>query len=90
MLTIKLSASAETSDSFSVEIDTVRNWMYEDFTLGSGNDGSSMEKALKIADLAMNLGAEDVWVCGYIVGGDVSTSKVSFDPPPSSCHLQAT
>lgn len=81
MLTIKLSASAETSDSFSVEIDTVRNWMYEDFTLGSGNDGSSMEKALKIADLAMNLGAEDVWVCGYIVGGDVSTSKVSFDPP---------
>ena len=81
MLTIKLAASAESSDSFSIEIDTARNWMYEDFTLGSGNDGSSMEKALRISDLAMHLGAEDVWVAGYIVGGDMSTSKMVFEPP---------
>lgn len=81
MLTIKLAASAESSDLFSIEIDTARNWMYEDFTLGSGNDGSSMEKALRISDLAMHLGAEDVWVAGYIVGGDMSTSKVVFEPP---------
>ena len=81
ILTIRLSASSETGGSFSVKIDTTRNWIFEDFTLGSGNDGSSMEKALKVADLTMFLGAEDVWVCGYIVGGDVSTSKVSFDPP---------
>lgn len=81
ILTVKLSASAETSDSFSIEIDTTRNWLYEDYTLGSGNDGSSMEKALRISDLALNTGAKDVWVAGYIVGGDVSSSNIKFEPP---------
>ncbi|HIZ87494.1 MAG TPA: DUF4493 domain-containing protein [Candidatus Coprenecus pullistercoris] len=81
MLTIKLSASAEASGSFSVSIDTARNWMSEDYTLGSGNDGSTMEKAMAVSDLALNLGAQDVWVTGYIVGGDVTTSNVVFSPP---------
>lgn len=89
MLTIKLSASGEApGGSFTIDIDTTRNWIYEDFLLGSGNNGSSMDRAFTVADLAMNLGAEDVWVCGYIVGGDVSTSKLSFEPPFSkSSHL---
>ena len=81
ILTIKLSASAESADSFSIEIDTARNWLYEDFTLGSGNDGSTMEKALQVTDLPLSIGAKDVWVVGYIVGGDVTTSKVNFTPP---------
>ena len=88
ILTIRLSASSETGGSFSVKIDTTRNWIFEDFTLGSGNDGSSMEKALKVADLTMFLGAEDVWVCGYIVGGDVTTANVKLEPPFSKeTHL---
>lgn len=81
ILTIKLSATSGPSGSFSVEVDTARNWLFEDFTVGSGNDGSSMEKALSIADLAMYLGVEDVWVCGYVAGGDVSTSKINTQPP---------
>ena len=47
-----------------------------------------MEKALKVADLTMFLGAEDVWVCGYIVGGDVTTANVKLEPPFSKeTHL---
>lgn len=88
MLTIKLSASEEASDAFTIDIDTSRNWLYEDFMLGSGNDGSTMENALTVADLAMNLGAKGVWVSGYITGGDVTTSKVNFNPPFSkNSHL---
>lgn len=81
ILTVKLSASAESSGAFSVEIDTARNWIFEDFTLGSGNNGSSMENALTVTDLAMHLGAEDVWVTGYIAGGDVTTANIRLEPP---------
>lgn len=81
ILTIKLSASAESSGGFSVEIDTARNWLFEDFTVGSGNNGSSMENALQVADIPLNKGAKGVWVTGYIVGGDVTTSKINTAPP---------
>ena len=27
------------------------------------------------------VGEEDVWVCGHIVGGDLSSSSASFDKP---------
>ncbi len=79
--TLKLAASTEAPGGFSIKVDTTRNWIEEDFTLGSGNDGSSPERALHIADLPMYMEATDVWVVGYIVGGDVSTSKVNFDGP---------
>ncbi|HIZ86476.1 MAG TPA: DUF4493 domain-containing protein [Candidatus Coprenecus stercoravium] len=81
MLTIKLSSSDDSQDSFSVIIDTSRNWISEDFKFGSGNDGSSIEKAISIGDLVLNYGAEEVWVTGYIVGGDVSSANVKLEPP---------
>lgn len=88
MLTIKLSASDEAADSFTIDIDTSRNWMHEDFTIGSGNDGSSMEQALAVADLALHSGAEDVWVAGYIAGGDVTTAGMKSEPPfTKNSHL---
>ena len=88
ILTIKLSASNESPDSFSIQIDTSRNWIYEDYMVGSGNNGSSIEKALKVADLSMHLGAEKVWVCGYVIGGDVSTANIKVEPPfTKATHL---
>lgn len=82
MLTLRLSvADAMAGDSFSVEVDTARNWLFEDFIFGSGNNGSSIDNALSVADLPLNLGAQDVWVSGYIVGGDVTTSKFNPAPP---------
>ena len=88
IMTIKLSASGETSGSFTVSVDTTRNWIYEDYMIGSGNNGSSMDKAFSVADLLLNVGAEEVWVCGYIVGGDVTTSNIKLEPPfTKSSHL---
>jgi len=39
---------------------------------------------LSIAQAKNNIGAEDVWVYGYIVGGDLSSSSASFNSPFSS------
>ncbi len=80
--TLKLAASAtEGNNGFSIEIDTSRNWICEDFTIGSGNDGSSISSALEVSELAQHLEKKEVWVKGYIVGGDISASKVVFEPP---------
>lgn len=81
MLTLNLSASMENSGGFKVSIDTARRWYTENYTIGSGNDGSSIENALEIGDLSAYNGAKDVWVAGYIVGGDLSSSKIKLEPP---------
>lgn len=88
MFTLKLSASAEDVNNFKIVIDTVRNWYSEDYMIGSGKDGSSVEKALEVPDLQSYIGAKDVWVVGYIVGGDMSSSKVKLEPPFSkNAHI---
>ncbi len=80
--TLKLAASAvEGQNGFSIQIDTTRNWISEDYTVGSGNSGSSMSNALQVSELAQHLEEKEVWVVGYIVGGDVSASKVVFEAP---------
>lgn len=82
MLTLKLSVpDGQDGDSFSVDLDTARNWIFEDFVLGSGNSGASAGEALSVEDLPLNSGAKGVWVAGYIVGGDVTISKVNFEAP---------
>lgn len=83
MLTLKLSAvpDNDTDRGFSIIIDTTRNWLSEDYVVGSGNDGSTMQRALTVKDMSMYIGAKGVWVKGYIVGGDLSASKVNTTPP---------
>lgn len=66
----------------SISVDTTRNWTSEVYTIGGDNDkGSGTYDALTVADALNSVGEEDVWVCGYIVGGDLSSSSASFDPP---------
>ncbi len=79
--TLKLAATAEDLGGFSIQIDTTRNWINEDFTVGSGNSGSSVEGAIQVSELEKHLEEKEVWVVGYIVGGDVSASKVVFEAP---------
>ena len=43
-----------------------------------------MEEAMSVPEAKDNIGAGDVWVYGYIVGGDLSSSKASFKGPFSS------
>ena len=43
-----------------------------------------MSDALTVSQAIASAGLEDVWVCGYIVGGDLSSSAASFEAPFSS------
>ena len=85
ILVLNISAPSGASRSASgikVAVDTSRLWISEDFTLGQGSPGGSdISDAYSVSQARSEPGAEDVWVCGYIVGGDLSSSSASFSPP---------
>jgi len=70
------------SSGIKVAVDTSRQWVSEEYTIGQEDQrGSDVSNAYGIAQARANPGLEDVWVCGYIVGGDLSSSSASFSPP---------
>ncbi len=85
ILVLNISAPSGESRSLSgikVAVDTSRLWSSEDFTLGQGSSrGSDISSAYSVSQARSEPGMEDVWVCGYIVGGDLSSSSASFSPP---------
>jgi len=93
VLTLKFNASVDDFDKnrgVSITLDTSRHWMSENIIIGgdSQNDGKSKESAYNVSEATYQCGDEDVWVKGYIVGGDLSTSKINFYKPfSSSTHL---
>lgn len=89
MLTLDIGVAATGTNgsgrSITIQIDTTLNWRSENYTIGgSGDKGKDEESAMGVAEAKENIGAEDVWVKGYIVGGDLSSSKASFQAPFSS------
>jgi hypothetical protein len=80
------STSSVPSASLSVDVDTTRNWLSESITIGQGNSGGgeSSSKAMTVSQAISSAGEEDVWVCGYVVGGDLTSASASFDEPFSS------
>ena len=89
-LGVRIAASSSTSSvpsaSLSVSVDTTRNWLSENITIGQGNSGGgeSSSKAMTVSQAISSIGEEDVWVCGYIVGGDLTSASASFKAPFSS------
>ena len=89
-LGVRIAASSSTSSvpsaSLSVSVDTTRNWLSENITIGQGNSGGgeSSSKALTVSQAIASAGEEGVWVCGYIVGGDLTSASASFKAPFSS------
>jgi hypothetical protein len=74
-------------ESISVAVDTTRNWLEESYVIGGGGSsgkGGSISDALTVSQAIASAGQEDVWVCGYIVGGDLTSSSASFEPPFTS------
>ena len=61
-----------------ITVDTSRTWMTENVDLG---DLTARTEALSVSEAKRNAGKENVWVCGYIVGGDLSSSSVRCEPP---------
>lgn len=84
---------SEPSSGFSISIDTVRTWTSYEYEIGSdaGNPGSSASEAYSVSQAKEHSGEKEVWVCGYIVGGDLSSGKngISFQTPFSSMSCMA-
>lgn len=75
------SSSSSQSKGISVAVDTSRTWLSGEYILG-GN--GSVEDVLSVSEAREMAGEEDVKVCGYIVGGDLTSSSASFTRPFSS------
>ena len=66
----------------SVSIDTSRCWISDGYVIGGSNGkGSGSSEALTVSQALDSIGEEDVWVNGYIVGGDLTSSSASFEAP---------
>lgn len=81
------SYSSDTKDkgSISVLLDTARVWISEDYIIGgSDGKGSGADRALTVNQALSSVGEKEVWVSGYIVGGDLTSSSASFEKPFSS------
>ena len=76
------------ASQITVAVDTSKVWNQENYTIGgdngngsgngsSGQDdghGSETDKAYSVSQASAHAGETGVWVCGYIVGGDLSTA----------------
>lgn len=73
------------SAQVSVAVDTTRNWIVDTYEIGGqSSKGSAPDEAMTVAQARNSAGAEDVWVSGYIVGGDLTSASASFESPFSS------
>lgn len=77
--------SSSACERISVSVDTSRVWLSDTYVIGGDSGkGSGASDALTVSEAMSSVGSEDVWVSGYIVGGDLSSSSASFDGPFSS------
>lgn len=74
-------AAASDASSINISIDTTRLWVSDELTIGQSDKGSQADDAYGVAQARTLAGEEDVWVCGYIVGGDLTSASASFEPP---------
>ena len=90
MLVVNVSASlahspsSSPSEIISVAVDTSRIWSFEDYVIGGSAGGGSVSEALTVTQAIASAGENGVWVSGYIVGGDLTSSSASFDAPFAS------
>ncbi len=74
------------SAGLSIRMDTSRIWNNEDYFIGSGSGispGAGISSAFSVVQAKEHAGETGVWVCGYIVGGDLSSTKngIKFSGP---------
>lgn len=92
------SSSSGGTSSISVKVDTAKIWQYDHFVIGGtncgegsgGSAGEDLTNALSVSKAMSSVGEEEVWIYGYIVGGDLSTSAngISYKKPfKSNTHF---
>lgn len=70
------------SSSIKISVDTTKNWIGDEYVIGGGSSGgTAKETAYSVSQAMSEIGVEDVWVYGYIVGGDLTSSSMSFEKP---------
>lgn len=88
ILELKVGVSGESQSSagsMSVVVDTTRTWLKGEYIIGGeSSGGADVSAALTVADARNSVGSESVWVSGYIVGGDLTSSSASFKKPFNS------
>lgn len=97
ILSLGISLPKKTSESqkdgvLSISVDTTRNWVNEEHRIGEEKQelGTSKDKAISVAQIKDYVGKRDVWVYGYIVGGDMTSgaNSISFKKPfKSASHI---
>lgn len=89
VLSVSASGGAETQKTgIRLRVDTTRVWRSEDYVIDgtcpggedSGTDNTP-ENAMTVATALKNVGMSDVWINGFIVGGDLSSSSFRETPP---------
>lgn len=84
-LNVSVSAGGGNSSGGGIrlQVDTTRTYFSETYVLGGENSGKgeSPDNAYTISQAKDAVGQKGVWVAGYIVGGDLTKSNVSFQGP---------
>jgi hypothetical protein len=91
------------ASSITVAVDTAKVWNHESYVIGGGSGSGSgsggsgsgddsaaeIDNAYSVAQAHDHTGEDDVWVFGYIVGGDLSTAgtTVKTSKLTKSTHL---
>ena len=78
-----------TGVNVAVRVDTVRLWSsaeidWDGSSTGIDNPVPVVPDAVSVSVARGMAGSKDIWVCGYIVGGDLSSKSCSFEGPFSS------
>lgn len=97
VLTLHISApgsGAVDAGGLTIAVDTTKTWKDESFTIGGGDDaqsgnpggsdpGAEISKALSVSQARSSAGESDVWVYGYIVGGDLTATGSKMNTGPT-------
>ncbi len=78
------SSSPDAERGISIQLDTSRIWSDEKYEIGAEEDkGTGVGNPMSVPQAKSSIGETDVWVEGYIVGGDLTSSSegISFSPP---------
>lgn len=94
ILTVNISApDPGQSGGVRIALDTTKVWSWEDYAIGGdpsgGNSGDGWQTALSVTEAASHAGEKNVWVYGYIVGGDLTSAgkNVKTGEISKSTHL---
>ncbi len=75
-------SSPNASGGIAIALDTARIWIDDNYVIGGKpGGGGGASDAMTVQQALESVGEGDVWVCGYVVGGDLTSASASFSAP---------